>query len=64
MVEIKMLSTDRTSVKSWWKYQNIWHRLLRRKTFYFKSEADNFAYWIDRKGNLHLIQFENPNPNN
>jgi len=58
MIKAHMLSNDRTIVKGWWKYATFWHRFIKRQTFYFSyGDGDKFAYWIDRKDNLHPVQF-------
>ena len=59
-VEMK-LSTDKTTVNGRYEYQTLWHKIIRRKTFYFSHENGNFAYWIDRKRKLHPQKYKETN---
>jgi hypothetical protein len=47
------------NVQMWWKYRNLWERLIRRKTIYYKikEEATTVGYQLTKTG-MRIVFFE------
>lgn len=53
-----------TQVISYWKYDNLWNRLLRRKTFYHEVLEENrlLAYRLNKDASMTVVKVEPLHP--
>lgn len=53
----RYMAMTMNNVQTWWKYDSLWNRIIRRKTIYYFVPKENWTigYQLRKSGDIYVV---------